>query len=104
MDLGSSGRRAAVAAASKGLGFAVASALVAEGVHVAVCGRHADTIAAAAETLGRDTVPVVADLSSVDGATAFVHDARAALGGVDILVANAGGPPPGNFSSVTVDQ
>jgi len=104
MDLGIAGRRAAVAAASKGLGFAVASALVAEGVHVAVCGRHADTIEGAAANLGGDTVPIVADLSSVDGATGFIRDARAALGGVDILVPNAGGPPPGNFSSVTVDQ
>jgi 3-oxoacyl-[acyl-carrier protein] reductase len=104
MDLGIAGRRAAVAAASKGLGFAVAAALVAEGVHVAVCGRHADTIEAAAATLGGETVPIVADLSSVDGATAFVATARAALGGIDILVANAGGPPPGKFSSVTVDQ
>ncbi len=104
MDLGIAGRRAAVAAASKGLGFAVASALVAEGVHVAVCGRQADTIAAAAARLGGDTVPIVADLASVEGATGFVRDARAALGGVDILLANNGGPPPGNFSSVTVDQ
>jgi 3-oxoacyl-[acyl-carrier protein] reductase len=104
MDLGIAGRRAAVAAASKGLGFAVASALVAEGVHVAVCGRHADTIEAAAADLGGDTVPIVADLSSVNGATGFIRDARAALGAVDILVPNAGGPPPGNFSSVTVDQ
>jgi len=93
-----------VAAASKGLGFAVAEALVAEGVHVAVCGRHADSIGAAAIKLGGETVPIVADLSSVAGATAFVAEASAALGGIDILVANAGGPPPGNFSSVTVDQ
>jgi 3-oxoacyl-[acyl-carrier protein] reductase len=104
MDLGIAGRRAAVAAASKGLGFEVASALVAEGVHVAVCGRNADTIEAAAANLGGDTVPIVADLSSVDGATGFMRDARAALGGIDILVPNNGGPPPGNFSSVTVEQ
>src|SRR6476469_3496378 len=101
MDLGIAGRRAAVAAASKGLGFEVASALVAEGVHVAVCGRNADTIEAAAAKLGGGTVPIVADLSSVDGATGFMRDARAALGGIDILVPNNGGPPPGNFSSVT---
>jgi len=104
MDLGIAERRAAVAAASKGLGFAVASALVAEGVRVAICGRHADTIEAAANTLGGGAVPIVADLSSPDGASAFVRDAREALGGVDILVANAGGPPPGNFASVTLDQ
>ena len=104
MDLGIAGKRAAVAAASKGLGYAVAAALVAEGVRVAVCGRHVDTIEKAAATLGGETVPIVADLSSVDGATTFIKDARDALGGVDILVPNAGGPPPGNFSSVTVDQ
>jgi 3-oxoacyl-[acyl-carrier protein] reductase len=104
MDLGIAGRRAAVAAASKGLGFGVAQALVAEGVQVAVCGRSADTIEAAASRLGAGTVPLVADLATPDGATNFVRDAKAALGGVDILVANAGGPPPGNFASVTVDQ
>src|SRR5437870_8147186 len=104
MDLGIAGRRAAVAAASKGLGLAVASALVAEGVRVAICGRHADTIEAAAASLGSGAVPIVADLSSPDGATSFVRDAREALGGVDILVPNAGGPPPGNFASVTLEQ
>jgi 3-oxoacyl-[acyl-carrier protein] reductase len=104
MDLGISGRRAAVAAASKGLGFAVASALVAEGVRVAMCGRNADTIGAAAAQLGAGTVPIVADLSGPVGAAEFVREASAALGGIDILVANAGGPPPGNFSTVTVDQ
>ena len=49
-------------------------------------------------------MPIVADLVDADGAAGFVRDARAALGGIDILVANAGGPPPGNFASVTVDQ
>jgi len=104
MDLGIAGKRAAVAAASKGLGYAVARSLVGEGVQVAVCGRHADSIEAAASTLGETVVPLVADVSTPGGAEGFVRDARAALGGVDILVANAGGPPPGNFSSVTVDQ
>jgi 3-oxoacyl-[acyl-carrier protein] reductase len=104
MDLGIAGKRAAVAAASKGLGLAVAHALVAEGVQVAVCGRNADTVEAAASQLGDAVVPLVADVSTPEGAAGFVRDARAALGGVDILVANAGGPPPGTFSSVTVDQ
>jgi len=104
MDLGIAGKRAAVAAASRGLGFAVAQALVDEGVQVAVCGRHADAIEAAASKLGADVVPLVADLSTPEGAEGFVRDARAALGGVDILVPNAGGPPAGNFASVTVDQ
>jgi 3-oxoacyl-[acyl-carrier protein] reductase len=104
MDLGIAGRRAAVAAASKGLGFGVAQALAQEGVRVAICGRDADTIAAAAAKIGHDTVPIVADLSGPAGADRFVREATVALGGIDILVPNAGGPPPGNFASVSVDQ
>jgi len=104
MDLGIAGRRAAVAAASKGLGYATAKALAAEGVQVAMCGRNSETIAAAAAEIGHGAVPIVADLSSPMGASTFVHDAHVALGGVDILIANAGGPPPGNFASTTVDQ
>ena len=104
MDLGISGRRAAVAAASKGLGFGVARALVNEGVQVAICGRDAGTIGAAAEALGPAATPIVADVSTPAGAAGFVRDARASLGGIDILVPNAGGPPPGNFGSVGVDQ
>ncbi len=104
MDLGIAGRRAAVAAASRGLGLGVAQALAAEGVQVAICGRHRDTIESAARGLGPDAVPIVADVSHVDGAAGFVRDARAALGGIDILVLNAGGPPAGDFAHTTVDQ
>ena len=104
MDLGIAGRRAAVAAASKGLGFGVANALAAEGVRVAICGRDRETVEAAAARIGHDTVPIVADVSSVDGAVGFVRDATAALGGIDILVPNAGGPPAGDFAHTTVDQ
>lgn len=104
MDLGITGRTAAVAAASKGLGYGVARALAAEGVHVAICGRQRDTIDAAAAAIGSETVPIVADVSNVEGATGFVRDARTALGDIDILVLNAGGPPAGDFAHTTVDQ
>jgi 3-oxoacyl-[acyl-carrier protein] reductase len=99
MDLGLSGRRAAVAAASAGLGLAVAEALAGEGVQVAICGRDRDKVDLAAARKG--LVPVVADVSTPDGAAGFVSDARERLGGVDIVVANAGGPPAGNFASFT---
>jgi 3-oxoacyl-[acyl-carrier protein] reductase len=100
MDLGISGRRAAVAAASAGLGFGAARALAEEGVHVAICGRDRDRIEDAAARIGHDTVPLVADVGDTDQATGFVTGAAERLGGtVDILVANAGGPPPGTFSS-----
>ncbi len=100
MDLGIAGRRAAVAAASKGLGFAAAAALAAEGVRVAICSRNADEITAAAERIGPNAIPIVADVGSVAGAEAFMVDAGDALGGIDILIANAGGPPPGDFAAI----
>jgi 3-oxoacyl-[acyl-carrier protein] reductase len=101
MDLRLQGRRAAVAASSAGLGFATAAALAADGAEVAVCGRDRERVEAAAARIG--AVPIVADVGSVEGATGFVDAARAALGGVDILVTNAGGPPPGTFASTPVE-
>ncbi len=110
MELGLVGRRAAVAGASSGLGRATARALAAEGARVAVCGRHADRIRGAADELTDElglatgvVVPLVADVSTAEGARGFVTEAEAALGGVDILVTNAGGPPPGNFASTSFD-
>lgn len=106
MDLGISGRRAAVAAGSAGLGLASARALAAAGVRVALCGRDAarvDDAAAGLRAEGGDAVGLVADVSTTDGAVEFVRAAEAALGGVDILVANAGGPPPGDFASTDLD-
>src|SRR5450755_2229773 len=104
MDLGIVGRRAAVAAASQGLGFGVAQALAAEGVKVAICARRRDAVDAAVTKLGDGAVGFVADLSSPAGATGFIDAARDALGGVDILVANAGGPPPATFATATIEQ
>lgn len=104
MDLGIAGKRAAVAAASRGLGFGVAAALAAEGVQVGMCGRTPETIADAARRVGNDAVPLVADVSTPTSAAAFVTAAHDALGGVDILVTNAGGPPPGTFATTELEQ
>ena len=104
MDLGIAGRRAAVAAASQGLGFSSAAALAAEGVRVAVCSRDQGRIEEAAKRIGGDAVPLVADVGTPDGASGFVEAAREALGGLDILVTNAGGPAPGNFESTAVES
>lgn len=104
MDLGIAGRRAAVAAGSAGLGLATAVALAAEGVHVAVCGRDPQRLADAVETLGSGAVGVVADLSRPEEAGRFAAEAAERLGGpLDIVVANAGGPPPGAPSATSVD-
>jgi 3-oxoacyl-[acyl-carrier protein] reductase len=72
-------------------------------VHVAICGRDEARLAAAVERVGHGCVPIVADVSTPDRASGFVADAAAALGAVDILVPNAGGPPPGNFASTPID-
>ena len=102
MDLGISGKRAVVCAASAGLGKATAAALAADGARVAICSRFPERIeAAAAEIPG--SIPFVADVATQEGALDFVHRAADALGGVDILVANGGGPPGGNFASTEQD-
>lgn len=108
MDLGISGKRAAVAAASAGLGLASARALAEAGVRVAICGRRTDRVDAALATLpavaAGDHVGLTVDVGSIEGATAFVEQATAALGGIDILVPNAGGPPAGTFATTPLDR
>lgn len=99
MDLGLHGKVAAVAAASTGLGLASARALAAEGARVAICGRDADRLAAAATTIAGEAVTVVADVSVPADAERFVAETAERLGPVDVLVANAGGPPGGTFAS-----
>jgi 3-oxoacyl-[acyl-carrier protein] reductase len=103
MDFGIAGRRAAVAGASTGLGFATAAALAAEGVAVAVCGRDRGKVDDAVERLGAGAVGLTVDVGSLAGGRRFVEAATEALGGLDILVANAGGPPPGTFASTPED-
>jgi 3-oxoacyl-[acyl-carrier protein] reductase len=103
MDLGIAGRRAAVAAGSAGLGLASARALAAEGVRVAICGRDRTRVDEAVAAIGADAVGLVADVGDAAGATAFVAAAAEALGGLDILVANAGGPPAGNFAETPLE-
>jgi 3-oxoacyl-[acyl-carrier protein] reductase len=102
MDLGIAQRKAAVAAASTGLGFASAKALADEGVQVAICGRDKERITEAAAQIGPLCIPLVHDVSSAEGGADFVSAAMEALGGLDILVTNAGGPPAGNFATTPV--
>jgi 3-oxoacyl-[acyl-carrier protein] reductase len=103
MDLGISGKRAAVAAGSAGLGYACAEALVAEGARVIICGSDPDRAAAAAQRLGAETSWMVADLTRPSEAERFVTGATAALGGVDILLVNGPGPPPGAVLDTPVE-
>jgi 3-oxoacyl-[acyl-carrier protein] reductase len=103
MDLGLRGRRALVTGASSGLGFACASALAAEGAVVAIVSRSKERLADAAADIDGDVIPIVADVSEPGAVAAMVDAAIAALGGVDILIANAGGPPPGNFDETDLE-
>jgi 3-oxoacyl-[acyl-carrier protein] reductase len=103
MDLGLRGKVALVAAASRGLGRAIADELAAEGATLMLCARGAEPLEAArreiASAAGVEVRAVVADLSTLDGVQRVTSDALSAFGRVDILVTNAGGPPAGTFDN-----
>jgi 3-oxoacyl-[acyl-carrier protein] reductase len=98
MDLGIRGKRAIVCAASKGLGRGCAAALAAAGVDLVLNARGPEALAATAAELrdahGVAVTPVAADITTETGR----NEVLAAAGAVDILVTNAGGPPPGVWS------
>ncbi len=98
MDLGLDGRRALVGGGGSGIGGGIATALAGEGARVALIGRTADRVTGAAERLGG--VPIVGDLSTPDGPATAVATAVDRLGGLDLLVVNTGGPPPGTFDTL----
>jgi len=107
MDLGISGKRALVLAASRGLGLGIAKALAAEGCHVLICGRTEEKLkanVAAIAAAGGKADYVVADLADahfVDTMLAAVHHK---LGGIDILVNNTGGPTPGTVEDMDAEK
>jgi len=103
MDLGIAGRRALVAASSSGLGLAAARALEEAGCSVVISGRSEDRLASAAAGLS-GAIPLVADVSTPAEAAELVSEATSVLGGIDILVTNAGGPPAGGFADIGVEQ
>jgi len=98
MDLGIRGRRALVGGASSGLGRAVAERLAAEGCDLVISARRADVLREIAADLsarhGIRAVAVPADLTDPSAPAALAAAALEALGGIDIAVLNAGGPPP----------
>jgi 3-oxoacyl-[acyl-carrier protein] reductase len=98
MDLGLRDRRALVGGGGSGIGGGIATALAGEGARVALIGRTSERITAEAAKLGG--VPVVADLAVPDGPSAAVAAAIDALGGLDLLVVNSGGPPGGTFDTL----
>ncbi|MCV2488308.1 SDR family oxidoreductase [Geodermatophilus sp. YIM 151500] len=104
MDLELTGKVALVTAASKGLGRATARQLAAEGARVMISARSAEqlekTAAEIAEETGAQVEHCPADVSSGDDLDRLLAETRARLGGVDVLVNNAGGPRPGGFDAL----
>jgi 3-oxoacyl-[acyl-carrier protein] reductase len=103
MDLGLDGRRALVTASSKGLGRACAESLAAEGARVFISSRDKAAIEATGKQIGAAGW-LAADVSKPGEPEALVEAAVARLGGLDILVVNAGGPPPGTFQTTSLQS
>jgi 3-oxoacyl-[acyl-carrier protein] reductase len=103
MDLGLKGKVAMVAGASRGLGYAVARGLAAEGAIVSMSSRNEDSIRAAAARIstetGGETHPHVLDVKSASSIQSWFEQTTATSGGVDLLFVNAGGPPAGTALS-----
>ena len=108
MDLGLDGKVALVTGASSGLGLAIARELAHEGASVAVVARRREPLERAAAEVASHTrrrvLPLVGDVSDATSAAEIVERAVEALGPVDILVANAGGPPSTTFATTTDEQ
>lgn len=107
MDLGISGKRALILASSQGLGLGIATKLCEEGASVLICGRVEEKLATVASRLTAagpgKAVYTVVDLSGSDAAGRLYAAAKEKLGGVDILVNNTGGPPPGTVDTPDAD-
>ncbi|MEK6272566.1 MAG: SDR family oxidoreductase [Actinomycetota bacterium] len=95
MELGISGKTALVMGASRGIGRAVAAALAREGARVAMASRSRARLAEAAAGIEGETAVLVADASDLDRLAALPGEVEEALGPIEILVTNTGGPPPG---------
>lgn len=104
MNLGIEGRAALVSGASAGLGKAAALSLAREGARVSLCSRDKKRAEEAARQIagwtGREAIGMACDIEDARDAKRWVSESAARLGSADILVCNAGGPPPGAFSEV----
>ena len=108
MDLGLKGRIAIVAAASQGLGRAVAEEFAREGCQVAICARTASELERAAAEIGkahgREVFHQALDVTDAARVSRFVEDVEKKFGRVDICVTNAGGPPAKKFLDITIEE
>src|SRR5688500_17341010 len=102
MDLGLAGARALIGGGSGGLGGAIATALTGEGARVALAARPSDPLDAVAGRLA-GAVAIETDLGTTDGPGSAVERTVAALGGLDLVLVNSGGPPTGDFEDLDED-
>lgn len=103
MDFKLKGKRALVFASSEGIGRGIAQVLIKEGATVGICARDHIKLEKTAKEIGAHHFQTVDFLKATAGATA-VEKFSVAMGGIDILVTNAGGPPKGNFDSITSEK
>jgi 3-oxoacyl-[acyl-carrier protein] reductase len=105
MELGLKGKVALVTAASKGIGLGAAKVLAKEGMKVAISSRNAAELGKARDALAKETgsqvIAVPADLTVREELERLVETTSKSLGGVDVLVYNAGPPKPGTFAELT---
>jgi 3-oxoacyl-[acyl-carrier protein] reductase len=107
MDLRLAGKVAVVTGGSRGIGRCIALALAAEGCHLAICGRSEDVLHRTANEVaafGQQVVSIAADLTKREEAKRFVEEAIAEFGGVDLLVANAGGSSGASLLDATPED
>lgn len=105
MDLGLRGRVALIAGASQGMGRAAALGFAREGAKVGICARGEAALVKAAESIRKETGAEVsamaADMSKAEDIRRFVNETAEHFGRLDVIVNNAGGPPPGEFMKFT---
>ncbi|MGH7844802.1 MAG: SDR family oxidoreductase [Candidatus Binatia bacterium] len=105
MDLGLNGKVALVSGASQGMGRAIARSFAREGAKVSMCARGEATLNEAAGEIRRESggevLAIVADMTRAEDIKRFVAASAERLGRVDVVVCNAGGPPPGEFMKFT---
>ncbi|MBZ5607049.1 MAG: SDR family oxidoreductase [Acidobacteriia bacterium] len=104
MDLGLTGRVAVVAAASQGLGKAVALALAAEGARLAICARGEEALRSTSAEIGGDAFAEVVDVTVEPQVRGFVARVLERFGRIDICVTNAGGPPAKRFENTSLED
>lgn len=107
MDLGLKNKVAFVGASSQGLGKSVALELAREGARIVICGRNKETLKAAEteiNTMGATVLSLAGDLSIAKDREYFIDTTLKEFGGVDILVTNTGGPPPGKFEAFSSED